>query len=501
MKFVQNTLEKVKLRKLERQLEGANDYESWYNIAVRYDQESGAEKWKTEEHSGLFDSVEVRNRRDILRGLLDEDNRSELLYVLNEGIHGNMGRMGRPVLYSQAKIGTKKLIEDYVDCMVEALERVADASESEINFAEKLDFFRRASHCYGRSALMLSGGAGLIYFHHGVVQALIEHNLLPNVISGSSAGSWVAGQIGCMTDEELKNDYFLKKRYNIPHHLNPLRVFMRMEEDYPPERVLEQVLDELTDDMTFQEAFEKTGRHISIPVAPAEKHQTSRLMNSITSPNVYIRSAMQASSSIPGVMPPVTLYAKDKMGRPKPYVPTRKWCDGSVSQDLPGKRLARLYGVNHYLVSLINPIALTFVSDSKLKDKKRIKGAVLGLGMGAAQELLLAVEDFASQLGTSLLSPGILLASAIIGQKYTGDINIFLEKKHYQWRDALFGYADDESMRDLVMAGQRNTWPKISMIRNQTIVARTLDRILNEMDQTELRKMDSGTKLHLTSAN
>lgn len=501
MKLVKAGLEKAKLRKLERQMAGASDYASWYEYASRHDQESGKEKWKSEEHSGLFDSVEVKTRRDILRSLLNEDNRSELLYVLNEGIHGNMGRMGRPILYDQAKIGTKQIIEDYVNCIVEALQRVADADEAEINFAEKLDFFRRASHCYGRSALMLSGGAGLVYFHHGVVQALIEQNLLPNVISGSSAGSWVAGQIGCMSDEELKSDYFLKKRYNLPYHLNPLRVFMRMEEDYPPECVLEQVLDELTDDLTFQEAFEKTGRHISIPIAPAEKHQTSRLMNSMTSPNVYIRSAMQASSSIPGVMPPVTLYAKDKLGKPKPYVPTRKWCDGSISQDLPGKRLSRLYGVNHYLVSLINPIALPFVSDTKLKGNKGFKGALLGLSMEIAQETLLTVEEVASRLGTSLLSPGILLASAVLDQKYTGDINIFLEKKHYKWRDALFGYADDESMRDLVMAGQRSTWPKISMIRNQTIIAHTLDRILNEMDQIELSKMDSGMKAHLTSAN
>ena len=45
------------------------------------------------------------------------------------------------------------------------------------------------------------------------------------------------------------------------------------------------------------------------------------------------------------------LMAKNVHGERQPYVPSRQWVDGSVSADLPAKRLARLYGVNHFITS------------------------------------------------------------------------------------------------------------------------------------------------------
>jgi len=72
---------------------------------------------------------------------------------------------------------------------------------------------------------------------------------------------------------------------------------------------------------------------------------------------------VMASCAIPGVFPPVSLQAKNKDGKIQAYLPSRKWVDGSMSNDLPSKRLARLYGVNHFIVSLTNPVVLPFVSD------------------------------------------------------------------------------------------------------------------------------------------
>ena len=48
---------------------------------------------------------------------------------------------------------------------------------------DMLEFFRRASHCFGRSALMLSGGGVLGFYHLGVVKTLLDQGLLPRVIS------------------------------------------------------------------------------------------------------------------------------------------------------------------------------------------------------------------------------------------------------------------------------------------------------------------------------
>jgi NTE family protein len=119
----------------------------------------------------------------------------------------------------------------------------------------------------------------------------------------------------------------------------------------------------LPDDMTFQKAFERTGRAMNVSIAPAETHQTSRLLNATTSPTVLMRSAVMASAAVPGIFPPVTLQALDDDGQLKSYLPSRRWVDGSVSDDMPAKRLARLYGVNHYIVSQTNPHVLPFVTD------------------------------------------------------------------------------------------------------------------------------------------
>ncbi|MCA9580009.1 MAG: hypothetical protein KC668_31490, partial [Myxococcales bacterium] len=183
---------------------------------------------------------------------------------------------------------------------------------------------------------------------------------------------WLCAQIGTRTDEELEQGHFEDFRYDLPTHLSPFRVLAGLEKEVTPQVVKQMAIDSFCNDMTFQEAYEHTGRYINVSIAPVERHQASRLLNAITSPNVYIRSAIDASASIPGVVPPVTLYAKGADGKPKPYLPSRKWVDGSFAQDLPAKRLARLFGINHYIVSLINPVAVPFVDDPKVRRRRRV---------------------------------------------------------------------------------------------------------------------------------
>src|SRR5690606_14120896 len=136
--------------------------------------------------------------------------------------------------------------------------------------------------------------------------------------------------------------------------------------------------------------------------------QTSRLMNAITSPNVYIRSAIDASSAVPGLLPTVTLYAKGADGKPKPYLPTRKWVDGSFAEDLPTKRLSRLYGVNHYIVSMINPASMFFTNDSLSMKQRNFREIVNSQMTTIAKDVLHNLENRMSRMGLTQLSPAIL---------------------------------------------------------------------------------------------
>lgn len=123
----------------------ATSYEEWTARALAEDRRSGADLWKQEEPSDLYDYRVIRRRYDELAEIRKSGDAQRLLYYLNEGMHGNMGGMGSPALYAYARFGTKALIVQYVDELVSALRDMEEMDEAEIPFREKLDFFRRAS--------------------------------------------------------------------------------------------------------------------------------------------------------------------------------------------------------------------------------------------------------------------------------------------------------------------------------------------------------------------
>ena len=157
-------------RKLQRAMDNASSYEEWKEAAIAYDESVGNDRWRLRDSSRDYDYVSIRIRLDRLRSMRAKHDYHGLLFNLNEGIHGNMGGMGNSDLYHRAKFGTKKLVEDYVDEIVDALELLGDPDLDEISYEEKLDFFRRAQHCFGQSALMMSGSGMLLYFHVGVLR-------------------------------------------------------------------------------------------------------------------------------------------------------------------------------------------------------------------------------------------------------------------------------------------------------------------------------------------
>ena len=490
----------MNLKNLDQAMSAATRYQDWYDLAQQHDAYSGANVWRETHRTTLYDYVEIQTRRDKLKQFLSEGADRELLYALNEGVHGNMGGMGRPILYTRARSGTKHLIDEYVSLICESLVRISEAPDADISYLEKLDFFRRASHCYGRSALLLSGGAGLIYFHHGVVQELVNHDLVPNVLSGASAGAVVSGQLGLYTNDELKSrEYFSSKRYEGFAENSLLDSVLGRVTEKEAKLHKEQALDEIVPmNLTFQEAYEKTGRYINVSISPAEKHQNSRLMNAITSPNVYIRSAISASCSIPGMIPAERLYAKGYDGKPRPYLASRRWVDGSVSGDLPARRLSRLYGVNHFIVSLINPVVVPFVRDIKSRQRKGFRNALSVSGLRMACEVLDYAEKMLERGGRIGQLTGAQLAyvKEMLDQNYLGDINILLEKRDFKWRHTLFEFKDGEE-DGLIQAGRRNVYPKIAMIKNAAMISNTLDSILEELTQEALPQ--TTVKHHLYS--
>ena len=398
-----------------------------------------------------------------------------------------MGGMGRSSLYRRAKFGTKQLIEQYIDEIDDSLRFLAELDDDAIDIQEKLDFFYRANVCFGRSALMLSGGGVLGFYHLGVVKTLLDQGLLPRVISGSSAGSLVAGVLGTHTDKELEHFY---EPANV--HFEAEReasVFSQMFFGANPQidvGDLEKLVARMVPDMTFQEAYEKTGRQISITVAPAETHQRSRLLNAITSPNVFVRSAVMASCAVPGVFPPVMLMAKNAHGEAQPYLPTRRWVDGSIADDLPAKRLQRLYSTNHYIVSMVNPIAIPFLH--KDGEAGALASALGSLGVGMGRELLNFYRGMVQKQGDNWPRFNLLMNSihALMDQEYSGDINIIPSFRWYNPAKIL-SHLSEKDLIKLMEGGQASAFPNVEAIRICTKISRTMEEILHRFEQGDLR--------------
>lgn len=463
-------------------MDAANSYDEWRAAAIAHDKASGVHKWVESDESKHFDYASIRRRLERLRRLRRSKDYPRLLFALNEGIHGNIDGMGSRALYGKAKFGTKRLIMEYVNEVAGALELLASDAANDIPFDERLDFFRRAQHCYGASAFMMSGAGSLLFFHIGAVKAMWLEGILPNVLSGSSGGAIVGSLVGTHSDEDLERMF---EPENLVQEIVKDKGLLRHLEVIRPEVAsvdeVREALHRLIPDLTFQEAYKITGRHLNVSIAAAEKHQTSRLLNSITTPNVFVRESVMASAAVPGFFPPVRLAAKNDKGRRQPYLRSRKWVDGSLSDDLPAKRLSRIYGVNHFIVSQVNPHVFPFVTDTRretglISTLKTAGSRTVREWLNAGATLLekpLSWNSTISRLANAGLS--------IINQDYVGDINILPDTRVFNPLK-LLAHRSVEEIVELIAMGEKATWPKIEMIRVQTKISRKLDRILRDFE-------------------
>jgi hypothetical protein len=219
--------------------------------------------------------------------------------------------------------GRSELVEEYLACVEEALDLVACSSE--LSAAEKFQFFKRTSTAYGRSALCLSGGARMAFYHLGTAKALFDSALLPTIITGTSGGSLIAAILGVRTDEELRADVFTP---TIADHLRdvPLtwweqvRHLWRHGTAFPLEIFFDIIQWYTKGPTTFLEAYQATGRILCISVVSSEPRSPPKLLNYLTAPDVLISTAILASSAIPGVIPAVMLMQKTSTGELRPYL-------------------------------------------------------------------------------------------------------------------------------------------------------------------------------------
>jgi len=471
-----------RLRQLQSDMDGAATYAAWREAAMAWDAASGLDAWKREDASPFYDYPLIQRRLAQILAAREGGYVRRLMFVLQEGLHGNLGNISNPLLYRYCRFGTKRLIERYLDEVCESLVFLADTGARHVPPAELREFFESTSQTFGQSCLMLSGGAALGIYHFGVVKSLWENGLLPHVISGSSAGSIVAAMLATHDDRELDellqareglvelirwNDPPVPYLFNVPH--------------------FEGELARRVHDMSFREAWQHSGRAVNIPVSAEGRHAEGRLLNHCTSPNVLVRSAVRASCAAPFLMPPVELLARTMGGETIPWLKGTRFLDGSIGDDLPIRRLTRLYGVNHSIVSLVNPLVLPFVS--REVQRSDAIGAVAGrtLVRLVKESANLSLEALQRGVPSANASLAIQKVQSVMMQDYRGDITLVPPRRLAHLFRMLRNHSPAEE-REFVDIGMRITWPWLEMIKNTTAISRTFRSCILRLQADARRK-------------
>jgi len=484
------------------------DYASWKSLGEELDTVQGLDRWKKDDRSPLFDAVRLRERTKKYRDLMASRDVEGCMFALRGELLRKHFGICNPALFEVCATGTKALVEEYVATVCEAmtwvalpptsLEQVApgqggDAlpSDAKAALAEKLAFFTEIKQSFGRSALLLSGGASIGMYHFGVVKALHLNGLLPRVISGTSAGSIVSGMLGARTDEELMEmwaeDFQWEKHFNLNFFAGKDwgRFKRRRGEALYDADHLGEVLRSNIGEYTFLEAFDRTGRICNITVSGLPGNtKYPMLLNYLTSPHVIIWSAAVASAAVPGIFESRELLARDRHGNTVPYVSGGlKWRDGSMQNDLPMARLSELFNVNYFIVSQVNPHArlLTGGGCGSLRGpvyrtaqflRREVKQYLLSMSelwMGTAGR---RVEPWLRPVGHSVVG--------IVAQEYEGDVTIYNGRGMLEIPDMLTN-GSEEMIRRYTAISERQTWWDIPQIENACAIEFVMDEVMKEL--------------------
>ncbi|KAJ2984626.1 hypothetical protein HDV02_001021, partial [Globomyces sp. JEL0801] len=162
-------------RRMRQELKNSSNYEEWIETAKKIDKSLGLDQWKSKptDEAGFDEHllIKITNR-------LKRDRNPDMMHKLmatlqNSACKNDLAGVENERLYSHLHYGTKNTVEQYLNEVTKSLNAVAKSKE--ITVKEKIAFFKQASVTYGRTALCLSGGAYLAYFHLGVLKALFEN--------------------------------------------------------------------------------------------------------------------------------------------------------------------------------------------------------------------------------------------------------------------------------------------------------------------------------------
>ncbi|KAJ1607062.1 signal peptide-containing and transmembrane domain-containing protein [Cryptosporidium canis] len=363
--------------------------------------------------------------------------------------------------------------------------------ESTITGNNLIHYLEILGHSTGKTALCLSGGGALAMYHLGVVKVLLEQNIMPKIINGTSGGSIVAALLATKSDREILSEYIKPTVSNMhgqrwfPPLLDQIRHFLVKGYMIDPKDFI-RTCQTYFKNYTFYEAYKLTGRIVTITVSPT--HITTEfaeplVLNCVTTPDILIWSAVAASCALPGLMPVAELFAKENHTNRiiRYFPPGMKWMDGSISQDIPHKELSTLFNVRQFIVSQVNPHHAPFVSinptnTSIFHPERTFLQNVLNW-------LTLDIKYRYTKLAKLKLIPKLFgkdVSNFWMLQEIEGHVTIAPRVSLFDWYRCI-NHPSYNDMLHFITEGERRTWPHVMRIRHMNFLERTIKQAVRNI--------------------
>lgn len=454
-------------------------HRQWLSAALELERLAGKDPVAAaEKEEQMYNRRLLIERARHLRTVRERGDAAEMMFAVRSDLLRNLGNMTASSLHENHLL-VPPAIREYIDEARECLKAVTQSPA--LSLDDRLAFLRETRHAFGRTALVLSGGGSFGSFHLGVVKSLLDAELLPKVLSGSSAGAIVAALICTRTEDELDELFSA-----LPERLQGIDFYssnsaaqilrhLVLKGTLQDHTVLQERLQRLLGDVTFQEAYARSGRILNVAVSAADTTEPPRLLNYLTAPSVIVWSAVACSSAFPFLFAPQTLLARDARGFVVPFAnqsageEQRRWRDGSLEEDLPMRGLSEMFNVNYFLVSQCNPYLLPIIAAKASVPRT--------LGALAEQEFKHRCKQTMELLPRRLGASRLL---KLLSQPWEGDVTMVLPVTTLSTLKAVVNLSREDLLRALA-EGQRATWAKLSAIAANCDVEVTLDQCLRHV--------------------
>ncbi|KAF4512575.1 hypothetical protein G6O67_001695 [Ophiocordyceps sinensis] len=517
-------------------LRNAETFEGWEEAALHLDSLLGLDLWRNNPTSRYYDWRLITDRLNSLVIAREEDNFQLLVNLLRSGLVRSFGNITVPKLYNRSFSGTKYLIDEYITQVAEAVEDIStlptafntgfNGGAGALTNQTKLDFVHDTRQAFGRSTLVLQGGAIFGLCHLGVVKALFLRGLLPRIITGIATGALIAALVAIHTEDELPNileadgidltaftgkasvesrEQTFRSRWD-----TLMRRIRRFSRDgyFLDVTVLEACVRANVGDLTFEEAYNRSKRILNITVATEGQGGVPTLLNYITAPNVLIWTAAIASNaSSPSLYGrrKVMILCKDAGGNIVPWAPAntidfRHWTHASYSdRDSPLRRISELFNVNHFIVSQARPYLIPFLqSDMHGPSLVEARSRTTQLSAFFVRMVGIEVRHRLRQLDTLRLLPSSIRRFLVVEQVPAASMALVPEVTAGDFV-RLLETPTRETLDYWILKGERSVWPAVAALRIRCAVENELDRSYQAV--RKLKAGDLRRKGSLAAAN